>query len=212
MVAWIIGIISSHFNFKKKVILYNADGAIEKETSQLQTFEFSPALKGSIRNLNANGNKGFNFDGEYFYQFENDSIWQETDPNIIRSLTNSFYAAHYVICQPFSLPNENVILTYSGDEMFEESKVHVIDVAFKGDEKDADKWTYYFDSETFELVANKVIRTDHTSLIENLTFDTSTDFKFNATRKSYRLIETGERDYLRADYFYKNFEVKYLAQ
>jgi len=37
-----------------------------------------------------------------------------------------------VICQPFNLLDENVILEYSGDEVFEERKVHVIDVAFEG--------------------------------------------------------------------------------
>ena len=104
------------------------------------------------------------------------------------------------------------MLTYSGDEVFENRKVHIIDVAFEGDKEDADKWSYYLNTETFELVANKVIRPDHTSLIENLTFDRLTDFKFNATRKSYRLLETGEKDYLRADYFYKDFVVKYITQ
>jgi len=46
--------------FQKEVILYEADGTIETETNQFQTFEFSPVLKGSFRNLNANRNKGFN--------------------------------------------------------------------------------------------------------------------------------------------------------
>jgi hypothetical protein len=59
------------------------------------------------------------------------------------------------------------------------------------------------------MVANKVILKDHTSLVENITFDTSTDFIFNQSRKSYRLNDTGDKIYLRATYFYDNFKTEH---
>ena len=66
-----------------------------------------------------------------------------------------------------------------------------------------------FDTETYEVVANKVVLKDHTSWVENLSFNSETDFKFNAKRKSYRLNEAGEKTYLRAEYYYSNFSVIY---
>ena len=64
-------------------------------------------------------------------------------------------------------------------------------------------------AQTYDLVANKVILSDHTSWIENLTYDTSTGLKFNEKRKSYRLNKQGEKTYLRAEYFYSNYSVTY---
>jgi hypothetical protein len=65
------------------------------------------------------------------------------------------------------------------------------------------------DVTTFKMVANKVILKDHTSLVENSTFDRTTDFIFNQSRKSYRLNDNGDKMYLRATYFYDNFKTEY---
>ena len=68
---------------------------------------------------------------------------------------------------------------------------------------------YYFDVKTFQMIANKVILQDHTSFVENITFDTTTDFIFNQSRKSYRLNDNGDKTYVRATYFYDNFKTEY---
>ncbi|MBT8273402.1 MAG: hypothetical protein KJO77_06330, partial [Bacteroidia bacterium] len=132
-----------------------------------------------------------------------------TDPAELMKMTNSFFAAFHVACKPFDLIDENTTLNYSGETEVNGRLCHTIDVSYTNDGPDADKWSYFIDTETFEVIANKVVLTDHTSLIENLTFDTSTDFKFNAHRKSYRLNAEGEKTYLRAEYFYSNFKVTY---
>jgi len=68
--------------------------------------------------------------------------------------------------------------------------------------------TYIIDENTFKVVANKMELKDHTSLVENLTYNTSTDFTFNVHRKSYRLNEAGEKTCLRGEYFYSNYEIQ----
>ena len=59
------------------------------------------------------------------------------------------------------------------------------------------------------MIGNKVIIKDHTSLVENNTFDTTTGFIFNQSRKSYRLNDKGDKTYVRATYFYDNFKIEF---
>ena len=194
-------------SFDKATTLFNADGTIEKETKQAQTFHFKPQLKGNVRDLTLPGIHSYSYDNDTFTRTANDSIWTVTDESEIAALRSSFFAAHYVICQPFELLSDQASLSYGGTMDFNGRTCHIVEVTYKGDTDDADKWSYIFDAETFELLANKVELTDHTSWVENLSFDNETGLKFNAHRKSYRLNEAGEKTYLRAEYFYENFKV-----
>lgn len=195
--------------FDKKTTLFYEDGTIEKASNQHQYFTFRPEVSGSIQDLNIEGVSRFDYKKNLIRIIDNDSVRPVNDPAEIEQLTNSFFAAYHVACKPFDLLNENTILTYSGDRELDGRSCHVIDVSYKGDGPDADKWSYIIDAETYEVKANKVVLADHSSWVENLTFDTSTDFKFNAHRKSYRLNDAGEKTYLRAEYFYSNFKVTY---
>lgn len=195
--------------FDKKTTLFLEDGSIEKTTDQHQYFTLRPEVKGSIQDLTFDGMSRFDYKNNAIWVVENDSVRPVNDPAELMRLTNSFFAAFHVACKPFDLMNENTLLTYSGEMEIDGKSCHIIDVSYATDGPDADKWSYMIDAETYEVVANKVVLTDHTSWVENLTFDTSTDFKFNAHRKSYRLNSDGEKTYLRAEYFYSNYKVTY---
>lgn len=196
-------------SFNKATTLFLEDGSIERQLNQRQTFHLSPELKGTIQDLNFQGTHAYEYDNGNFNRTANDSVWQIKDQKEIDALNYSFFAAHYVTCQPFELLSEKASLTLSGETEVNGKRCYVVDVTYEGDSENADKWTYIFDAETYELVANKVELTDHTSWIENLTFDTTTGLKFNAHRKSYRFNEAGEKTYLRAEYFYSNYQVDY---
>lgn len=70
-----------------------------------------------------------------------------------------------------------------------------------------DRWWFYIDVETDELVANMVNHLDHHSFIDNLAFDTTTILTLNAHRKSYFTDSLRNVRYLRAEYFYTDFEL-----
>lgn len=194
-------------SFDKTTMLYLEDGSIERRLDQRQTFNFKPELSGAIQNFKDPEKSGYTYKNGLFFRTINDSVWQVKDEKEIAALNYSFFAAHYVTCQPFGLLSDAAVLSYGGETTVNNRRCHIINVLYKDDDKDADKWSYLFDAETYEVVANKVVLTDHTSWIENLTFDTSTGLKFNEQRKSYRLNENGEKTYLRAEYFYKNYKV-----
>lgn len=194
-------------SFDKNVTLFLKDGTIESSLKKHQEFTFYPNLKGKITWCANDKKNSILYKNAAVLKFINDSLI--TNPKELQNAKNSFNAALYVISQPFNFLNENTILTFLGVVHLENRKVYEVKVAYSSDTKESDKWFYYFDVKTFKMVANKVILKDHTSLVENITFDTSTDFIFNQSRKSYRLNDTGDKTYLRATYFYDNFKTEY---
>jgi len=194
------------FSFDKTTLVFDKGGVVESSTTQQQSFKFQPVLHGQIVSF-YKGIVGLYYDGKEFRKSTNDSIYRVTDPIELRAARNSFYAANYVVSQPFKLLEEGTLLSYVGVEILDEKQVHVINVSYNGDTDASDKWTYYFDVESSKLVANKVVHNGNASLIKNLKFDSSTGLIFNAHRKSFTLKSSGEIDYLRAEYFYENFKI-----
>jgi hypothetical protein len=194
-------------SFDKNVILFLKDGSIESATKKYQEFRFHPELEGKIT-WNTNNEKSLIlYKKGKVTKFVNDSLI--TNSAELQKAKNSFNAALYIISQPFNFLNESTKLTYLGVANLENKEVHEIKVGYTNDTAASDKWFYYFDVTTFKMVANKVILKDHTSLVENSTFNTTTDFIFNQSRKSYRLNDNGDKTYLRATYFYDNFKTEY---
>lgn len=194
-------------SFDKETKLFNEDGSVELHTEQFQLFQQSSSLFGKIEWENNNDDILIVYEKDKVYKYVNDSIVVNIDE--LKKARNSFFAAQYVINQPFALLDDNVSLELKGTEVVNERQAYAITVKYDGDTKDSNQWTYYIDTETFEVIANKVVLTDHTSWVENLTYDTSTDFTMNAHRKSYRLNAAGEKTYLRAEYWYRNYDIIY---
>jgi hypothetical protein len=194
-----------HLEFDKETILYNQDGSIEKEIVQHQLFILKPSLEGALLSKETHKNDLY-FHGNAFSKVINDSVFMVTDSIELEKAKNTFFAAHYVVCQPFKLKDEGVLLDYVGIDKMDAKKVYVINVSYPTDYKNSDKWTYYFDINTCQLVANKVNHKGTISLIKNLEFNSKTGLTFNAHRKSYIMIEN-DSSFLRAEYFYKNFKV-----
>ncbi|MFT4575601.1 MAG: hypothetical protein ACI9SI_000511, partial [Polaribacter sp.] len=85
---------------------------------------------------------------------------------------------------------------------------YVIQVGYTNDTEISDKWFYYFETKTYQLVATKVVHGARISMIKNVSYDKSTGLLFNHHRKSFFIKPSGEMDYLRAEYFYTNFYIK----
>lgn len=192
-------------SFDKETKLFREDGSVESHTEQFQLFQQKSSLFGKIEWENNNDDILIVYEKDKVYKYVNDSV--VVDAGELKKARNSFFAAQYVINQPFALLDDNVSLELKGTEVVNERQAYAVAVKYDGDTKNSNQWTYYIDTETFEVVANKVVLTDHTSWVENLTFDTSTDFKMNAHRKSYRLNAAGEKTYLRAEYWYRNYDI-----
>jgi hypothetical protein len=194
-------------SFDKTTVLFYPDGSTESKVEQFNLFKFQPNLFGKIEWAHNGDDFLITYDNGKVEKMINDSII--TSFEVLEQAKNSFFASQYVVCQPFNLMSDDAFLTFEGEEIIDNIKVLAVNVRYESDHENSDRWTYYFDAESYKLRSNKVIRPDHTSLVQNLTFDTSTDFIFHGHRKSYRLTPTGEKEYLRAEYFYENFDITY---
>ena len=196
--------------FHKKIALYEASGAIEKVTDQIHRYTFQPQNKVSITWKEA--------DTAYEMVMENDEAKKlkngVIDPTATSaSLKNSIYASTFVIGIPFKLLDEGAQLSYEGTKVIANGKeVHVVKavynpVAYSAHTK-ADIWWHYFDVQNYQQVGYDVQLHDHTSYVENLSFDKVGGFLFTTSRKSWRVDENGNKLYVRADYEYSKYELK----
>jgi hypothetical protein len=191
-------------SFDKDVTLFLEDRSVQRHTNQFQLFQFNEPF-GKIEWDENEIAHQIIYEGNNFTKIENDSVINAPDTSPL--VSKAFFASEFVIKQPFDLLRDEVILTREKDTLINRKNHYVISVAYENELPDADRWYYVIDQETNYILANKVVLTDHTSWVENLTYDETTDFVFNHHRKSYRLNEKGEKKYLRAEYFYTDYDV-----
>ncbi len=196
--------------FNKKTNLYEASGAIERATDQKHIYTFQPANKVSITWKEGDVDNEMLMENGAVKKLKNglvDSTAKAT------SLHNSIYASTFVIGIPFKLLDEGAQLSYEGTKLIPSGKkVHVVKAvynptAYKAHTK-ADIWWHYFDEQNYQQVGYTVQLHDHSSYVENLSFENVGGFLFTTSRKSWRVDDNGNKLYIRADYEYSDYEVK----
>lgn len=192
-------------SFHKKTILYRKGGSKEREIRQYQSFYFGDILNGKIITLDTDTTVFYHQNGAYHKRIGDSLVILNNHEKM--SVKKAFDAAFYVVSQPFHLRQSNAKISYQKDTMLEKNKTHVIKVTYEGDDENADQWMYFFDANTHRLVASKVHHSPTTSYIQNTQFDVQTDFIFNAERESFFLKKDGSKEYLRAAYFYSDFNI-----
>lgn len=194
-------------SFDKRVVLFLEDGSIENESLQHQEYTFLPELEGQISWKKQLDVFLITYKNGEIKKYLNDSLI--SDVKELQSAKNSFFASQYVTTKPFDLLSSKTKLIYTKIKEFEGKRAYEVKVEYENDTEKSDVWFYYFDVNTFKVIANKVVLSDHTSLVDNHTFNTETEFIFNEHRKSYRLNELGEKTFLRAEYFYSNYKTSF---
>lgn len=195
--------------FDKKTVLYLASGEIEKASFQTHAYYNSPSPKVDISWKEE--------DTRHLLRFENGKAEKQINGEIDSSanttaLKNSIMASTFVVGIPYKLLDEGTALSYEGIQKMANGKsVHVVKAVYNSDTYNnhtkSDIWWHYFDENTYQQLGYKVQLIDHTSYVENLTFERIGGFLLTTTRKSWRLDEEGNKLYLRADYEYANYEI-----
>ena len=137
-------------------------------------------------------------------------INNEVDEAKAERATSTVQSSLFVLFQPFKLLDNGVELKYVGkDSISSKSFVDVIQPLYGNENNGSDRWWFYFDTKTYLLAANMVSHNGRYSFIENLAYDSSTNFIFNAHRKSYFVDSLKNTKILRAEYFYKDLITNY---
>ena len=194
-------------SFTKKTILYNRKGLKEKEITQHQSFYGGNFINGKITTIGTD-KSSISIIGNVYTKRVGDTLISISN-NEMKSITNAFKSAYYVISQPFNLMESGALLSYKKDTILNDEKTFVVDVSYKEDQNTntPDQWTYFINAKTYLIVAAKVFHSPTVSFIENINFNKETPFVFNAERESVFLNKDGSIDYLRASYFYSNYKV-----
>ena len=192
-------------SFVKKTVLFTKKGLKEKEIKQYQSFSFGSSFNGAITSLESDSTSLTLTSGLYSKSI-GDSLLLITEKEL-PALKNAFKSAYYVVSQPFNLRESTASFRYVKDTVLQNKKTYVVNVSYEGDTEKSDLWTYYFNAQTFLVVACKVYHSPTMSYIQNTKFDSLTPFVFNAERESAFLKADGTKDYLRAAYFYSDFKV-----
>ena len=194
-------------SFTKKTILYNRKGLKEKEITQHQSFYGGNFINGNITTIGTD-KSSISIIGDVYSKRIGDALISISN-NEMKSITNAFKSAYYVISQPFNLMESGALLSYKKDTILNDEKTFVVDVSYKEDQNTntPDQWTYFINAKTYLIVAAKVFHSPTVSFIQNINFNKETPFVFNAERESVFLNKDGSKDYLRASYFYSNYKV-----
>ena len=194
-------------SFTKKTILYNRKGLKEKEITQHQSFYGGNFINGKITTIGTD-KSSISIIGNVYTKRVGDALISISN-NEMKSITNAFKSAYYVISQPFNLMESGALLSYKKDTILNDEKTFVVDVSYEEDQNTntPDQWTYFINAKTYLIVAAKVFHSPTVSFIENINFNKETPFVFNAERESVFLNKDGSKDYLRASYFYSNYKV-----
>lgn len=192
-------------SFTKKTILYNADGSLKKTITQEQAYTFDKSSSGRIdATIDTIGYRLENDAllvklGDRYYKLENSELESK------KKLVNS---ALYVVSQPFQLMESGAAFERQSDTLFGDKKAFSLRVKYPGDSSTSDQWTYYFDQDSYKVVGSKVSHNNRVSVIENTSYDLSTPFLFNATRKS-TILQGDQPKFDIAEYVYSNYKVKF---
>ena len=194
----------SNLKFRKWTRLLREDGAVESESDQWHEFRFAPHFEGKISWVKDSVTHVAVWDGFRMSYFMGEN--EIKNEGFLEGKKKDFDAAFYAVAQPWKLQDEGAVLRYEGQKTLENGKlVAVIGVDYG---PDTDRWWYYFDPETFEMVANEVQLKDHRSLVYNQQSEVSEGFKLHGKRESFRVNEQGEKLFLRAEYRYSEYEIK----
>ena len=194
--------------YDKDFALLDADGSVERSFSQVHDYSYDPMVI-DIKSTE-NGSLIHTMLKDGIYTRTKDGAAAETSEEALKKAVNT---STYVIGMPFKLLDPGVAIKYDGEITFGGKQVDVIQVSYNPEKNKnhstADVWKYYFDKEDAKIVGNWVDAGDHANVIENLTFDRVGGILWNKKRKSWRLDSLGQKQYVRADYSYDNYQVNF---
>lgn len=194
------------FSMQKESRLFFENGEIESSSLQEIEFRLRPFFEARMTWEKDSIIHQLVFDGiKTRYWMGENEIQNE---GFLRSKKKDIDATYYVMTKPFDLLDESKTLTYIGLSKLPDEREYETVKVVDGDPENPqlDIWWYYFDPETFRIVAYKTKTTDHFSLVYNVEWDDATGIFFPAKRESYRVDSLGNHLYLRAAYSYRNYK------
>ena len=189
-----------YIRYRKTTTSYDPTGVIEKKSVQHITHQWRPKQTEMFWENEGKSYRALkDTTGISLYK---EGILQK-DSLLLAQANTNLKAALYVYWQPFKLLKEEAQKNYLGiQKLLDSISVHALQIRYS-EEKNADVWTYFFDTQNYRLCAAQVLHNKRISLIVNEAVELETSLFLNHKRKSYFLDSVGKIKYLRAAYSYE---------
>ncbi len=201
-------IASLAYTKKSKLLLEN--GEIESEVTQRHHYELRPHKSIRITWVVQQDSFRIVHNDSVSQKFKNGSLIEEGD-----AVKTSVNSALYVIGMPFKLLDKGTVLRYEGLKTLNAiDTVHTINATYEPkkhqNHSTQDEWWYHFDKDNGALLSSMVYHEPTYALIENAATIKIKGLSFPERRKSYRCDEFGKKRFLRAEFWYDDYEITFL--
>ncbi len=197
------------FSFYKNITHLDVDGNVEKSQRQFHQYQIHPTIKARMSWEDKGNQYVIINNGEEAKKYENGK--EMTDDNSKQQAWNSSYGSNYVISMPFKLTDPGVILTYEGiDSTTLQKPVHSLKVEYEkgaGSTGGMHTWWYYFDKDSYDLVANFLDYGEGYSLTTYETFTKVDNLRFHEKRFSH--IADSAKNIVQKRTIYENESMKF---
>ncbi len=195
-------------NYTKRSRLLLEDESIEFDITQQHSYLMKPSLSMDINWTTDKGDHRLFHSDTASLNFLNGSLIDSGD-----KVQQSAFSAFYVLGMPFKLKDPGTYLSYAGSQEFNGQTADVIKASYSPEEHDnhstSDQWWYYFDQSTGAFLGCMVYHAPTYALIENLAFHEVEGVKFQKRRMSYRCDSLGNKQFLRAEFWYEDYDVTF---
>lgn len=196
--------------YTKKARLLLENGQIESEVTQRHHYVLRPNKSIKISWVVDKDSFLIVHNDLITQKFKNDSIIDQGD-----KVTSSVNSALYVVGMPFKLIDKGTVLTYEGLKFPNAiDTVHTIKATYEPkrhqNHSTKDDWWYHFDKNNGAFLSAMVYHEPTYALIENVSVIEKEGLTFPGRRKSYRCNKFGEKLFLRAEFWYGDYSIKFL--
>jgi len=200
-------------SYKKRSVLYHADGSVESDVTQFHEYQLQPKLSGSIFWKDADGSHSIVYRDNGAEQFLNGKIVDGKND----AAKKSFLSAYYVLFMPFKIADEGVTVTYEGVQTLDKGEsVDVIKTVYTPGQHDNhstdDTWYYYFDQSTGNYLGSMVYHAPTYAYIRNTSVNRELPLAMNTYRESYRSDVDRNIEYLRGEFFYNDYLMTFIGK
>ena len=190
--------------YTKHSVLLLEDSTIESDVIQLHEYSMQPTFSARVTWSVGEDQHRIEYDSEGGKKYMNDTL-TDSDPS------QAVMSALYVLGMPFKLLDAGTNLSFDGSVTIGDKSADVIKATYNPAENDnhstQDEWYYYFDVNDGDFLGAMVYHAPTYAYIDNLAFDETTPVKFHAHRRSYRSDSLRNLQFLRAEFWYGNYEV-----
>ena len=199
----------SNFSFYKNITQVDSLGNIKRHIRQLHQYNMKPHFQANMTwNVKDDDYVIINT-GEESKKYKNDK-WLDDDSSK-KEAWNSSFGSNYVVQMPFKLTDPGTIINYDKIDSTTFGKpVHAVNVEYEpgaGSSGGMHDWVYYFDVETYDLVANYLDSGNSHSVTTYQTFTDVDGIRIHKLRHSHGSNEN--KEILELKTIYENEEMKF---